>query len=301
MKQMSDLNSSGSLFRNEANRSWTVIEHDLYGQLLRSENGHERMKIELLPHAIFLVCALDGRISAKPSFRGEPIEIHANEASMVVFPREPWHIEVTHRNAQVAVFVMSLQKLHDILSVKFDQKNIGKAPAFDYRALPDLIPYSPAMQTQIKQIFQNAMEHPFREIFQKAKFLELFSTLMNQAFHAPVDECPFVISMEIEEKLADVRRSINQNLDQLPDIDTLAIDSDLPKSMLQKGFRYVYGKTIHSYYQDLRMDQAMAMLESGQYLVKEIAYKLGYQNPSHFISAFKKRFGSTPKQYIKQI
>lgn len=301
MKQMGHLNTSGSLFRGKTDSSWIVIEHDLYGQLLRSEKRREHLKVDLLPHTIMLVCALDGKISVKPSFRNEPVEIHANEASMVVFPREPWYIEVMHNNAQFALFVMSLQKLHDILSVKFDQKKVGNAPAFDYRALPDLIPFSPAMQTQIKQIFQNTMEHPFREIFQKAKFLELFSTLMNQAFHAPVEECPFVISMEIEEKLADVRRSINQNLDQLPDIDNLAIDSAMPKSMLQKGFRYVYGKTIHSYYQDLRMDQAMAMLESGQYLVKEIAYKLGYQNPSHFISAFKKRFGSTPKQYVKQL
>jgi AraC-like DNA-binding protein len=42
------------------------------------------------------------------------------------------------------------------------------------------------------------------------------------------------------------------------------------------------------------------MLASGELLVKEIAFKIGYQNPSHFISAFKKKYGYTPKQYLKQ-
>ncbi len=47
------------------------------------------------------------------------------------------------------------------------------------------------------------------------------------------------------------------------------------------------------------MEKAESLLESGQHLVKEIAFEIGYQNPSHFIAAFKKRNGCTPKQYMK--
>jgi AraC-like DNA-binding protein len=45
---------------------------------------------------------------------------------------------------------------------------------------------------------------------------------------------------------------------------------------------------------------AMQMLTSGELLVKEVAFKIGYQNPSHFISAFKKKYGYTPKQFLKR-
>ena len=46
------------------------------------------------------------------------------------------------------------------------------------------------------------------------------------------------------------------------------------------------------------MNQGMAMIESGEYKVKDAAYALGYVNPSHFIAAFKKKFGVTPKKYL---
>jgi AraC-like DNA-binding protein len=42
------------------------------------------------------------------------------------------------------------------------------------------------------------------------------------------------------------------------------------------------------------------MLESGKYLIRDIAFAVGFQNPSHFISAFKQRYHTTPKQWIKR-
>jgi AraC-like DNA-binding protein len=49
-----------------------------------------------------------------------------------------------------------------------------------------------------------------------------------------------------------------------------------------------------------KLDSAMEMLNSGEFLVKEVAFKIGYQNPSHFISAFKKKFGYTPKAVFQE-
>ncbi|MFV0238207.1 MAG: helix-turn-helix domain-containing protein [Flavobacteriales bacterium] len=31
--------------------------------------------------------------------------------------------------------------------------------------------------------------------------------------------------------------------------------------------------------------------------VQDVAYEIGYDNPSHFISAFKKKYNITPKKY----
>jgi len=31
--------------------------------------------------------------------------------------------------------------------------------------------------------------------------------------------------------------------------------------------------------------------------VNEVAFDIGYTNPSHFIAAFKKKFGTTPRKY----
>ncbi|MFK7746823.1 MAG: helix-turn-helix domain-containing protein, partial [Kordia sp.] len=40
------------------------------------------------------------------------------------------------------------------------------------------------------------------------------------------------------------------------------------------------------------------LLESGSYNVNEVGHKVGYSTASHFIAAFKKKYGTTPKKYI---
>jgi len=47
------------------------------------------------------------------------------------------------------------------------------------------------------------------------------------------------------------------------------------------------------------MNRAMKLMSEDGYKVQEAANTIGYSNVSHFIRAFKKRFGNTPKQYFK--
>jgi AraC-like DNA-binding protein len=143
------------------------------------------------------------------------------------------------------------------------------------------------------------MRPPFYKIFVQAKFLELFSLIMNASFGNPLDSCPVIINREIEQKLQKARRHVIENLDTPPDPDSLAIELSIPRSTLKEGFKYIYGKTIHQFHNDYKMEAALSMLKSGTKLVKEIAYDIGYQNPSHFIAAFKRKYGETPKQYLK--
>jgi len=49
------------------------------------------------------------------------------------------------------------------------------------------------------------------------------------------------------------------------------------------------------------MDYARQLLDSGSYNVNEVGLKIGYSTGSHFIAAFKKKFGTTPKKYLMAI
>ena len=49
------------------------------------------------------------------------------------------------------------------------------------------------------------------------------------------------------------------------------------------------------------MDEARKMLESQKYNVNEVGLKLGYSTSSHFINAFKKKYGTTPKKYLGSV
>ena len=49
------------------------------------------------------------------------------------------------------------------------------------------------------------------------------------------------------------------------------------------------------------MEEARRMLDSQQFNVNEVGLKLGYSTSSHFIAAFKKKFGTTPKKYLLSV
>ena len=40
---------------------------------------------------------------------------------------------------------------------------------------------------------------------------------------------------------------------------------------------------------------------SNKYSVGEIGLRVGYSTPSHFIAAFKKKYGTTPKKYLSEL
>ena len=68
---------------------------------------------------------------------------------------------------------------------------------------------------------------------------------------------------------------------------------------LKEGFKELYGKPVINYLFHYRMEEAKKMLEQGNENVSEIAPQVGYSSASHFITAFKRKFGVTPKQYLK--
>ena len=49
---------------------------------------------------------------------------------------------------------------------------------------------------------------------------------------------------------------------------------------------------------DYKMEVARQLLASGAHNVNEVGLKVGYSTASHFIAAFKKKFGTTPKKFI---
>ena len=48
----------------------------------------------------------------------------------------------------------------------------------------------------------------------------------------------------------------------------------------------------------VKMEVARKLLEAGNHNVNEVGLKVGYSTSSHFISAFKKKYGTTPKKYL---
>ena len=247
-------------------------------------------------------CVRQGQIQIHASFIPHPIQLNGGEAIFLVYPKSDWHVKIVYQaGSEFYTLQMEASKLHTLINPQFNHHSLEAASHMNMRDLMKLIPVNPSLLTCFDQLLHHKLQPPFQAIFEQAKFLEIFSLLMETAFGQRMDACPVMMSPAIESKIHRVRLHIIDNIDQIPDPDHLAMIYELPRNTLREGYRYMYGKTIHQYHADHKLESAMQMLESGELLVKEIAFKIGYQNPSHFISAFKKKYGFTPKQYLKKV
>ena len=277
------------------------IDHDVDVVYLSADKSVVE-KIDGHPMSIYILCCKTGKTEIETSFIPHPISLSQSEAIFLAFPRGPWQlINKLNKNSQVFVLRLSLQKLHELISASFNPGEMNRQDNFNLQDLMKVIPVSPSLVNIFDQLLYNSLQPPFDHIFLKAKFLELFSVLMSASFSKSMEACPVVLNREVELKLQEARRKIIENLETTPDPDALAFELEIPRTTLKEGFKYIYGKSLHQFHSDYKMESALSMIESGNFLVKEVAYKVGYQNPSHFIAAFKRKYGVTPKQYLKKM
>jgi len=264
-------------------------------------NENSSLDFHAEPMDIYLFCVRQGSIQFQVSFIPHPLELGSGEAFFLANPRSDWKVKLQSKDtSEFFMLRMDAATLHKLINPSFDHQNLASTPRTNMKDLMRLIPVSPSIMSCFDQLLHHKLKSPFNLLFEKAKFLEIFSQLLETSFGEPMQVCPVTISSAIEHKLSRVRRHIIEHIDESPDPDSLALVYELPRNTLREGFRFVYGKTIHQFYADHKLDSAMEMLNSGEFLVKEVAFKIGYQNPSHFISAFKKKFGYTPKQYFRK-
>lgn len=68
---------------------------------------------------------------------------------------------------------------------------------------------------------------------------------------------------------------------------------------LKKGFRQLYGCSVFSYVQQVRMEKAKVLVQETTDPIADIAYLSGYNDPPNFTAAFKRHFGLTPSDMRK--
>ena len=86
-----------------------------------------------------------------------------------------------------------------------------------------------------------------------------------------------------------------------PSLQELSEKIGLSLNKLKEGFKQLYGDTVFGYLLDHKMEEARRMLASTNYNVNEVGLRIGYSTSSHFIAAFKKKYGTTPKKYLMSL
>ena len=108
------------------------------------------------------------------------------------------------------------------------------------------------------------------------------------------------VSNEETVDLLAIEDALKINLDMAsPDINSLKKITALPFNQLEEKFRKLHNKTIHQYFKEQKIIKGMSYLRQGQH-VSDVAYSLGYANPSNFSSSFKKMYGITADEFRRQ-
>lgn len=83
-------------------------------------------------------------------------------------------------------------------------------------------------------------------------------------------------------------------------IEDVAKNANVTPNYLSSIFQKEENMTTKKYLTMVRMSNAMSLLQSGKVRIKEVSAMVGYPNQLHFSNEFKKYYGHSPKQFMKE-
>lgn len=141
-----------------------------------------------------------------------------------------------------------------------------------------------------------------RRLYLEAKALELIALCLDQLTPCAADNSPldWVNSKDID-ALHRAKDILFQSIPNPPSLDELTQQVGISEHKLQRGFKQIFGTTVFGLLHDYRMEQARQLLEVNQMTIEEIANMVGISHRGYFARAFKRKFGVTPREYVKRL
>jgi len=203
-------------------------------------------------------------------------------------------------NSWVVSVVISIQKFHGLFSKEADYISFLNAENRDKKYYKDG-DISPSMAIVLNQLINYNLNQSIKDIYFKGKAYELLSLYFNRNEDTNIEQCPFLSDETNVIKIRKAKEIVISRMAEPPSLNELSEEIGLNLKKLKEGFKQIYGNSVYSFLLDYKMEIARKLLESGEHNVNEVGLKVGYSAPSHFISAFKKKFGTTPKKYIQSL
>lgn len=115
-------------------------------------------------------------------------------------------------------------------------------------------------------------------------FVDTFRAVKGQKGTDPVDQ-----------SISFMQKNINRSIK----ISDLSSQVCLSESHFSKIFRNKTGSSPLDYFINLKMQEAIRLLTNQSLKIKEVAYRLGYNDPYYFTRIFTKHIGSSPASFVK--
>jgi AraC family transcriptional activator of pyochelin receptor len=211
----------------------------------------------------------------------------------------PINLETQPKTTLVSLLI-SIEKFHSLFS-----KESGYIPFLSdensNKKYYDDTETKPTVSIVLQQIINSNINSSIRNLYVKGKVYELLSLHFQKEENTEGQYCPFLIDEQNVLKIRKAKEIIISRMAEPPSLQELSTEIGLSLKKLKEGFKQIYGDTVYSFLFDYKMEHSRRLLESNQFNVNEVGLKVGYSTSSHFIAAFKKKFGTTPKKYVMSL
>lgn len=207
---------------------------------------------------------------------------------------------VLNANSWMVSIIMTIRKFHSLFSKEANYIPFLSVENKDKKYYSQE-GVSPAIAVVLSQMMNYNLHPSIKELYIKGKVYELISLYFNRTEDADMEQCPFLVDEDNIKRIRKAKEIIIARMAEPPTLVELSEEIGLSLKRLKEGFKQIYGDTVFSFLFDYKMEYARKMLESGKYNVNEVGLKVGYSTGSHFIAAFRKRYGTTPKKYLMSL
>ena len=138
----------------------------------------------------------------------------------------------------------------------------------------------------------------------KTGYQELLEMYLRQIFlliqRSREEEKP-AVSSYLQEEMEHARRYFSEHYNEAISIEDFAQSRGMSVSWFMRNFKQIAKVTPMQYILNIRINNAVTLLETTDYNVAEISAIVGYDNPLYFSRIFKKQRGISPSDYRKSL
>ena len=228
------------------------------------------------------------------------LNLSTNKFLILYNPKKDLPVNINLKSNSIFISALiSINKFHKLFSQdghKIDFLSGDNSNQKYYKELE----INNSMLLVLSQMLKYRTSSITKDLYLKSKIYEIFSLIFNSENNNEDEKCPFILNDDQLRKIRLAKDIILERFNEPPTLVELSEEINLGLRQLKQGFKETYGKPVFQYLLDYKMDKAAKLLSEGKYNVNEVSIELGYSNSSHFIHAFKKKFGITPLSFIKQ-
>lgn len=180
----------------------------------------------------------------------------------------------------------------EIWSEKLKARVNRKERILGSRALPISIIQDHALQN----IFHCPLTGKLGEMMMETSIIQLLLLELHDLFGNVEQIANGKLNRRDTEIIQELKQYLTQTFLDEHTMNGLSKQFGVNTNKLMFLFKKVFGKSIFEYLSELRMEFAMIKLREKELRVADIARTIGYKNPNHFSTAFKKHFGVAPTE-----